>query len=70
MMILILLDFRGVPCSYTEKLATEEGSQRRLRELTTVVPLNDDGSSVETGLGNNPDVHYIYVCVKVGRTTS
>lgn len=68
MMLLILLDFHGVPSLYVEKLACGEGSQRPLRELTNVVPLNDDGSTVEAVLGNNPDVHYIYVCIKVGRT--
>ncbi|XP_028767378.1 EEF1A lysine methyltransferase 4-like [Neltuma alba] len=47
-----------------EKLASEEKSNGPVWELTTPVPLNDDGSSVEQALGKNPDVHYIYVCVK------
>lgn len=37
-----------------------------LWELTKPVPLDDDGSSLEAGLGKNPDVHYIYICTKVG----
>lgn len=68
MMLLILPDCHGVPSLYAEKLASGDDSQRLLWELTNVVPLNDDGSSVEAVLGNNPDVHYIYVCIKVGRT--
>ncbi|KAF7800771.1 methyltransferase-like protein 13 [Senna tora] len=48
-----------------EKLASEEKSDRPVWELTTPVPLNDDGSSVEQALGKNPDVHYIYICVKI-----
>ncbi|KAF3456464.1 hypothetical protein FNV43_RR01114 [Rhamnella rubrinervis] len=57
-------------CSWTiklhviEKLTSGEDSQSPLWGLTNVVPLNDDGSSVEAVLGNNPDVHYIYVCIK------
>lgn len=35
-------------------------------ELTNPVPLDDYGNSVEATLGKNPDVHYIYVCTKVG----
>ncbi|XP_065878032.1 uncharacterized protein [Euphorbia lathyris] len=34
-------------------------------ELTNPVPLDDDdGASVEAALGKNPDVHYIYICIK------
>lgn len=33
-------------------------------ELTNPIPLNEDGSSVNSVLGENPDVHYIYVCIK------
>lgn len=49
---------------HAEKLATEGGTENPLWELTNAVPLNDDGTSVEAALGNNPDVHYIYVCIK------
>lgn len=49
----------------TEKLASEEKSSGPVWELTNPIPLNDDGSSVEHALGKNPDVHYIYICVKV-----
>ncbi|KAH1232032.1 EEF1A lysine methyltransferase 4 [Glycine max] len=58
-------------CSWTiklhviEKLASEEKSDNPFWELTKPVPLNDDGSSVEEALGQNPDVHYIYICTKV-----
>ncbi|KAL5141054.1 EEF1A lysine methyltransferase 4 [Glycine soja] len=57
-------------CSWTiklhviEKLASEEKSDNPFWELTKPVPLNDDGSSVEEALGQNPDVHYIYICTK------
>ncbi|BFG14840.1 hypothetical protein CerSpe_011140 [Prunus speciosa] len=57
-------------CSWTiklhviEKLACEDKSEPPIWELTNPVPLNDDGSSAEELLGNNPDVHYIYVCAK------
>ncbi|KAH1209215.1 EEF1A lysine methyltransferase 4 [Glycine max] len=57
-------------CSWTiklhviEKLASEEKSDNPVWELTKPVPLNDDGSSVEEALGQNPDVHYIYICTK------
>jgi len=50
---------------YAEKLASEEKSDNPVWELTKPVPLNDDGSSVEEALGQNPDVHYIYICTKV-----
>lgn len=45
-----------------EKLLTEGGSEKPTRELTDPVPL--DPNSLEPVLGNNPDVHYIYVCTK------
>lgn len=44
----------------------EGSSEHPMWELTDPVPLDDDGSSVEAVLGNHPDVHYIYVCTKVG----
>ena len=34
-------------------------------ELTKPLPLDDDSTSVVALLGPKPDVHYIYVCVKV-----
>ncbi|KAL3505562.1 hypothetical protein ACH5RR_030944 [Cinchona calisaya] len=57
-------------CSWTiklhviDKLLSEETTERRAWDLTCPVPLNDDGISAEAALGNNPDVHYIYVCIK------
>ncbi|XP_027115814.2 uncharacterized protein [Coffea arabica] len=46
------------------KLLSEETSQCREWDLTFPVPLDDDGISTEAVLGKNPDVHYIYVCIK------
>ncbi|KAG4956740.1 hypothetical protein JHK85_043120 [Glycine max] len=63
-------------CSWTiklhviEKLASEEKSDNPVWELTKPVPLNDDGSSVEEALGQNPDVHYIYICTKCDLKTA
>lgn len=57
-------------CSWTiklhviEKLSSGENSEHQKQELTNPVPLDGDGSSVETVRGKNSDVHYIYVCVK------
>ncbi|XP_077218616.1 S-adenosyl-L-methionine-dependent methyltransferases superfamily protein isoform X2 [Tasmannia lanceolata] len=47
-----------------EKLGFERGSEHKLRELTDPIPLNKDGSSAIAVLGENPEVHYIYVCIK------
>ncbi|KAJ4873654.1 S-adenosyl-L-methionine-dependent methyltransferases superfamily protein [Raphanus sativus] len=33
-------------------------------ELTKPIPLDAEGSSVESAIGKSPDVHYIYVCIK------
>lgn len=44
----------------------EEKSGHPTWELTNPVPLENDGRSVEELLGKIPDVHYIYVCTKVG----
>lgn len=49
-----------------DKLVSEDKSEHPIWELTNPVPLNDDGSSAEALLGNNPDVHFIYICTKVG----
>ncbi|THG18196.1 hypothetical protein TEA_017140 [Camellia sinensis var. sinensis] len=57
-------------CSWTiklhviDKLMSEGGSGHQKWELTSPIPLDDGGSSVEAALGKNPDVHYIYVCIK------
>ena len=37
-------------------------------ELTSPVPLLDEGQSMEEIIGKNPDVHYIYVCTRVSDT--
>ncbi|XP_074568136.1 uncharacterized protein LOC141824706 [Curcuma longa] len=43
---------------------TEKTPRQKTWELTTPLPLNEDGSSVSAILGSNPEVHYIYVCIK------
>ncbi|KAJ8619310.1 hypothetical protein MRB53_027839 [Persea americana] len=48
-----------------EKLGSEARSLPTW-ELTNPIPLDDDGSSVTSTMGENPDVHYIYVCIKDG----
>ncbi|KAM5568592.1 hypothetical protein ABKV19_016241 [Rosa sericea] len=47
-----------------DKLVSDDKSEHPIWELTNPVPLNDDGSSAEALLGNNPDVHFIYICTK------
>ncbi|KAM4116681.1 hypothetical protein ACJW30_02G068200 [Castanea mollissima] len=47
-----------------EKLVLEESAEHPKWKLTDPVPLDGDGSSVETVLGKNPDVHYVYICTK------
>ncbi|RVX22236.1 Methyltransferase-like protein 13 [Vitis vinifera] len=57
-------------CSWTiklhviEKFMLEAKTEHQTWELTNPVPLDDEGSSVEAVLGKNPDVHYIYICIK------
>lgn len=52
--------------THAEKLELEESAEHPKWKLTDPVPLDGDGSSVETVLGKNPDVHYVYICTKVG----
>ncbi|XP_068663527.1 uncharacterized protein [Aristolochia californica] len=56
------------PCLWEIKLHVvgKLGSQMEPQkwELTVPIPLNEDSSSVTAILGENPDVHYIYVCIK------
>ncbi|GLT34742.1 hypothetical protein SLA2020_092410 [Shorea laevis] len=47
-----------------KSVAGESPEQPPIRELTDPVPLDGDARSVDTILGKNPDVHYIYVCTK------
>ncbi|KAF5191839.1 Methyltransferase-like protein [Thalictrum thalictroides] len=47
-----------------EKFVAERSAEHHKWELVDPVPLNEDGSSVESVLGRNPDVHYVYVCAK------
>ncbi|XP_062172478.1 uncharacterized protein LOC133877174 isoform X2 [Alnus glutinosa] len=47
-----------------EKLVSGESPEHPIWKLTDPVPLDDDGSSVEAVLGQNPDIHYIYICTK------
>lgn len=48
-----------------DKFLPEEISEHRAWDLTCPVPLDNDGISAEAALGKNPDVHYVYVCIKV-----
>ncbi|XP_059289453.1 uncharacterized protein LOC132042966 [Lycium ferocissimum] len=50
-----------------DKQLSEGNSRQRKWELTSPIPLDGDGKSVEAMLGENPDVHYIYVCIKDNR---
>ncbi|KAG7582299.1 S-adenosyl-L-methionine-dependent methyltransferase [Arabidopsis suecica] len=57
-------------CSWTTKLhvidksLTDQPLETPKWELTKPLPLDADGSSVESAIGKSPDVHYIYVCSK------
>ncbi|XP_019180418.1 PREDICTED: methyltransferase-like protein 13 isoform X2 [Ipomoea nil] len=56
-------------CSLTIKLHVIDkvptgSSHQQKWELTSPIALDKDVSSVESVLGPNPSVHYIYVCVK------
>ena len=53
-----------VTCSVL-KLADKSLTDHQPWELTKPIPLDAEGSSVESALGKSPDVHYIYVCIKV-----
>ncbi|CAI9779706.1 unnamed protein product [Fraxinus pennsylvanica] len=56
-------------CSWTiklhviEKLPLADSSERQTWDLTSPI-LFDDGGSLETVIGKNADLHYIYVCTK------
>lgn len=43
----------------------DRSPEQKSWELTKPLRLNEDGTSVAALLGSNPDVHYIYVCIKV-----
>jgi hypothetical protein len=42
-----------------------ERSSKQTWDLTKPLPLHDDSTSIISLLGSKPDVHYIYVCIKV-----
>ena len=42
-----------------------ERSSKQTWDLTKPLPLHDDSTSIISLLGPKPDVHYIYVCIKV-----
>ncbi|KAG1371407.1 calmodulin-binding transcription activator 1 [Cocos nucifera] len=48
-----------------DKDRMEKSSEQKTWELTRPLPLNEDGSSIAAVLGKNPEVHYIYVCIKL-----
>lgn len=62
----MLISVRAITM-YAEKLSCEDKPEPPIWDLTNPVLLHGDGSSAEELLGNNPDVHYIYICTKVGR---
>uniref|UniRef100_A0A1J3GPX6 Methyltransferase-like protein 13 n=1 Tax=Noccaea caerulescens TaxID=107243 RepID=A0A1J3GPX6_NOCCA len=57
-------------CPWTTKLhvidksLTEQPLETPKWELTKPISLNAEENSVESAIGNSPDVHYIYVCTK------
>ncbi|KAL5781896.1 hypothetical protein ACOSP7_006925 [Xanthoceras sorbifolium] len=54
----------GLKLHVIEKHTVEEISKNPIWELTKPVPLDDEGSPVDVLLGNNPDIHYIYILTK------
>lgn len=50
---------------FADKSLTDQQLETPKWELTKPLPLDDEGSSVESAIGKSPDVHYIYVCIKV-----
>ncbi|WOK96065.1 methyltransferase-like protein 13 [Canna indica] len=42
----------------------EKSPGQKTWEVTSPLPLNEDGNPVSGTLGANPEVHYIYVCTK------
>ncbi|PKA54711.1 hypothetical protein AXF42_Ash000546 [Apostasia shenzhenica] len=48
----------------------EKNPEQKSWELTKPVPLSDDGNSVSQALGSTPEVHYIYVCMKVSSSNA
>ncbi|MQM08485.1 hypothetical protein Taro_041339 [Colocasia esculenta] len=42
----------------------DKGTEEQSWDLTKPVPLNEDGSVATSVLGSNPEIHYIYVCIK------
>ncbi|OMO58529.1 Methyltransferase type 11 [Corchorus olitorius] len=52
------------------KFGAEGSSEQPNLDLTNPIPLDEGGSSVEDALGKNPDVHYIYVCIKEAKQSN
>ena len=44
---------------------TEKQTEKPTWEITSPIPSSDDGNFSTSALGPNPEVHYIYVCIKV-----
>ncbi|KAI5650991.1 hypothetical protein M9H77_36996 [Catharanthus roseus] len=57
-------------CSWTiklhviDKIVPEESSDHQVWDVTSPIQLDEEGTSAASVLGKNPDVHYIYVCMK------
>ncbi|CAI9119061.1 OLC1v1020725C4 [Oldenlandia corymbosa var. corymbosa] len=49
-----------------DKFSSSESSKHKASDLTSPVLLDDNSSSLDSVLGKNREVHYIYVCMKVG----
>ncbi|CAH8391699.1 unnamed protein product, partial [Eruca vesicaria subsp. sativa] len=65
--------FKESSCSWTTKLhvidknLTEQPLENTKWELRKPIPLDDEGNLVESAIGKSPDVHNIYVCIKMRR---
>ncbi|KAF3779119.1 Methyltransferase-like protein 13 [Nymphaea thermarum] len=56
--------FWSINLHVIEKFGSEKEPQRQTWEVTDAIPLKEDGSFDTSVLGDKPDVHYVYVCIK------
>ncbi|XP_038881149.1 EEF1A lysine methyltransferase 4 isoform X1 [Benincasa hispida] len=61
---LLKRSFSLIKLHVTEKYVSEKRTDPPKWDLLKPVPLDNDTSLLETVLGQNPDVHYIYICTK------